>query len=152
MPFEEVRQALSPIADALDHLHGHTPPIVHGDVKPANLIRSASGKVVLVDFDIAAANATQRPLGTIGFVAPEVAAGDKPTPASDIYGLAAVLYECLAGSVLFDRDSEAALLYAHVEDAPEPLTVRRPDLPASIDDVLGRGLAKRPGDRYATAS
>ena len=85
------------MADALDHLHSHEPPIIHGDVKPANLVRTAGGQVVLVDFDIAGAQAGEGRVGTIGYVAPEVAAGEKPTPAADVFGLAATAVALLSG-------------------------------------------------------
>ena len=97
LPLEEVIADLAQVADALDHLHSHEPPIVHGDVKPANLVRTAAGRVVLVDFDIAGARSGEDRWGTVGFVAPEVMAGDKPGPASDVFGLAATAVTLLNG-------------------------------------------------------
>ncbi|HEY5422636.1 MAG TPA: protein kinase [Ilumatobacteraceae bacterium] len=97
LALHDVIEDISSVADALDHLHAHNPPIVHGDVKPANLIRSDEGRVVLVDFDIAATAATVGTAGTTGFIAPEVAGGDKPSPAADIYGLAATVWTLLTG-------------------------------------------------------
>jgi len=98
IPIQDVIEDLTSVADALDHLHAHNPPIVHGDVKPANLVRSDDGRVVLVDFDIAVTTTTYGTAGTSGFIAPEVAAGDKPGPAADIYGLAATVVTLLTGS------------------------------------------------------
>src|SRR5262245_58315086 len=81
---------LEQAARALEHLHGHDPPVVHGDVKPANLVLAASGRVVLVDFGLSSTPTDdQLRAGTAGFVAPEVAAGAKSTAASDVYSLAA---------------------------------------------------------------
>src|SRR5207253_3056489 len=78
--------------------------------------------------------------------------GDAVTSASDRYALAAVLYECLAGEVPFPRDSEAALLYAHVSEPPPRVSDRRPGLPAALDDLLARALAKEPAARFPTAT
>lgn len=97
LPFDVVLDCLAQAADALGHLHAHDPAIVHGDVKPANLVRTPAGRVVLVDFDVAATQVGRGPSGTIGFVAPEVAAGEKPQPAADVYGLAATAMTLLSG-------------------------------------------------------
>src|SRR5262245_49180478 len=91
---EYVRQA----AAALDHLHAHDPPIVHGDVKPANLVVKRTGQVVLVDFGIARAAGIRSRQGTRGFVAPEIAAGEPTTPKQDVYGLAATAVTLLTGT------------------------------------------------------
>src|SRR5262245_454420 len=89
---------LEQAAEALDHLHLHRPPVVHGDVKPANLILTSSGRVVLVDFGLSSRpHDDPRRAGTVGYVAPEIAAGERPTPASDIYSLAATALALLVG-------------------------------------------------------
>ena len=91
---------LAQAAEALEHLHTHDPPVVHGDVKPANLILTASGRVVLVDFGLSSSPTDDpRRAGTAGFVAPEVAAGARPTPAADVYSLAATAVALLTGGV-----------------------------------------------------
>ena len=89
---------LEQAAEALEHLHAHDPPVVHGDVKPANLILTSSGRVVLVDFGLSSTPADeQRRAGTAGFVAPEVAAGARPTAAADVYSFAATALALLTG-------------------------------------------------------
>jgi WD40 repeat protein/tRNA A-37 threonylcarbamoyl transferase component Bud32 len=89
---------LEQAAEALEHLHTHDPPVVHGDVKPANLILTSSGRVVLVDFGLSSSPTDDpRRAGTAGFVAPEVAAGERPTAAADIYSLAATAVALLTG-------------------------------------------------------
>src|SRR5262249_4775764 len=90
-----VLRHLAQAADALTALHAHDPAVVHGDVKPANLILTSGGKVVLVDFGLASAGGGARRAGTPGFVAPEVAAGGPPTRASDIYSLAVTAFALL---------------------------------------------------------
>src|SRR5439155_18134164 len=83
-----VLRHLAQAAEALTHLHNHDPVVVHGDVKPANMLLTGSGKVVLVDFGLAGSGSDRTGRGgTPGFVAPEVAAGQPPTRASDVYSL-----------------------------------------------------------------
>src|SRR5436309_13909250 len=77
---------LEQAAEALMHLHTHDPPVVHGDIKPANLILTSAGRIVLVDFGLSSTPSDHpRRAGTAGYVAPEVAAGAKPTAAADVY-------------------------------------------------------------------
>ncbi|MFL6203801.1 MAG: protein kinase domain-containing protein [Acidimicrobiales bacterium] len=113
LPLDEVIDDLAQVADALDHLHAQEPPIVHGDVKPANVVRAPSGRVVLVDFDIAGAESGAGPAGTLGYAAPEVAAGAKPTPAADVFGLASTAVTLLNGRSL----TEAAPTYPGIDAA-----------------------------------
>jgi class 3 adenylate cyclase len=120
MPLAQVIDDAAQIAAALDHLHGHAPPIVHGDVKPANAIRTPDGTIMLVDFDIASAQSERADAGTVGFVAPEVVAGEKPTPAADVYGLAATIVTMWTGS---------------------PPTSVRPDWSGAVGGVLQAALS-----------
>jgi serine/threonine protein kinase len=86
LPPARVLVIASQVADALDHLHNSVPPVVHGDVKPANVRVTPSGEAVLVDLGLVGAGPGS---GTAGYCAPEVAAGGQATPAADVYGLAA---------------------------------------------------------------
>jgi serine/threonine protein kinase len=99
LPLDRVVNYLGQAAEAIDHLHDHDPPIVHLDVKPANLILTADGRVVLVDFGISTRwdGIGERRHGTPDFAAPEISTGEA-TPASDIYGLAATAYTLLTGA------------------------------------------------------
>ena len=92
-----VLRCIAQAAEALTFLHTHDPPVVHGDVKPANLILTERGRIVLVDFGIASRGEWVARAGTPGFVAPEVAAGEPPTRASDIYSLAMTAFTLLTG-------------------------------------------------------
>ncbi len=74
--------------------------------------------------------------------------GERATHQSDVYALAAVLYECLTGVVPFPKDSEAAVLYAQMADPPPKVTDQRPELPVSLDEVIAMGMAKDPAERY----
>ncbi|MEJ2888397.1 serine/threonine-protein kinase [Actinomycetospora aeridis] len=149
------------IADALDDAHAHD--LVHRDVKPGNvLVTSGRGPdfVHLVDFGIVRlAGASTRgrnltgtgtTLGTLAYMAPEQFEGADVDRRADVYALAVVLYECLVGAPPFDGDMPA-MLHQHLTVAPPPPSARRPGLPPALDAVVLRGLAKRPGDRYAEA-
>lgn len=90
---------LAQAAEALTHLHSQDPPVIHGDVKPANLILTKGGRVKLVDFGMSSAPGAPRPrAGTPGFRAPELAADGLPSRASDVYSLAATAFALLSGS------------------------------------------------------
>jgi WD40 repeat protein/class 3 adenylate cyclase len=93
-----VLRALAETAEALTFLHGHDPPVVHGDVKPANLVLTERGRIVVVDFGIASTGDRVTRAGTPGFVAPEVAAGEPPSRASDVFSLAMTAFTLLTGS------------------------------------------------------
>src|SRR5262245_23893748 len=89
---------LADAAQALTHLHTLDPPVVHGDVKPANLVLTTGGRVVLVDFGLSSTpHSPRRSSGTVGYAAPELAAGWPPSRASDIYSLAATAFTLLVG-------------------------------------------------------
>ena len=98
LPPETVVGYLVEAAEALDHLHGQDPPVVHGDVKPANLVLGRNGRVFVVDFGIAVRLGASAAAGTPGYLAPEVAAGEPATPAADVYALAATAFALLTGS------------------------------------------------------
>jgi serine/threonine protein kinase len=90
-------------------------------------------------------------LGTIAYLAPEVIQGGAAVPASDRYAFAAMTYECLTGSVVYPRGTEAAVLYAHTSESPPNASSRRPELPSSLDDVFRKALAKDPDARPDSA-
>ena len=87
-------------------------------------------------------------VGTFDYISPEQIKGDRATTQSDVYSLAAVLYECFTGVVPYPKDSEAAVLYAHMADPPPKITDHRPELPGTLDEVIATGMAKEPAERY----
>jgi serine/threonine protein kinase len=147
---------LTQVAHALDA--AHETGLIHRDVKPQNILIDKGDHAYLADFglikapDEARLTGTGQFIGTIDYVAPEQIQGEPATPASDIYGLTGVLYECLTGDVPFPRASEAATLHAHVVQPPPRVSERRPDLPAALDDVIAHGMAKDSGERPPLAS
>jgi serine/threonine protein kinase len=148
-------------ARALDA--AHRKGLVHRDVKPGNLLIERGSDdadpdhVYLADFGItkhamsrSGLTSTGQFLGTIDYVAPEQIRGTSVLGLADQYSLGCVLYECLTGRVPFEKDLDAAIIWAHVEETPTMPTVLRPELPPEIDEVFGRVLAKRPDERYGT--
>ena len=153
---EHALRILEQVAAALDA--AHEGGLVHRDIKPQNVLVDGRGRAYLADFGLTKSSGsrgitrTGAYLGSLDYVSPEQVRGDEVTSATDRYAFAAVLYEALAGEVPFPRETEAALLYAHVSEPPPRLSERRPGLPPSVDDVLARGLAKDPAGRYPTAT
>jgi eukaryotic-like serine/threonine-protein kinase len=143
-------------AGALDAAHGAG--VVHRDIKPANLLLDDHDRLAIADFGIARVafddqlTATGQVLGTAAYISPEQAVGDAATAASDRYALAVVTFELLTGTRPFQAEHFAAQARAHVEDDPPAASERDPDLPDGVDEVLDRGLAKDPDERWSSAT
>ena len=143
------------IAAALDAAHADG--LVHRDVKPDNILTTARGFAYLVDFGIAHSSADTgltsdgAAVGSFHYMAPERFTSRVVTRGADVYALACVLYECLTGARPFPVGTDAAVMRAHLgEPPPRPSMIRR-DVPLGFDAVIGRGMAKNPSDRHATA-
>jgi serine/threonine protein kinase len=138
----------------------HNRNVLHRDVKPDNLMFSASGTLKVTDFGIAKvlggeetlATQAGQVLGTPAYIAPEQARGGLLSPATDIYAVATMLYELLSGQLPFPDDGDAmALLFKHAYEPPEPLTNKAPEVPQSIAAAVMSGLATEPDERPASA-
>jgi serine/threonine protein kinase/DNA-binding beta-propeller fold protein YncE len=153
---------VSQVASALDAAHARG--LIHRDVKPANILIAsgaggeAAGHTYLTDFGLAkrpgsAAGLTKSGqfLGSIEYAAPEQFEGKSLTPRTDVYSLGCVLFECLTAEPPFVREQEAAVMYAHLSEAPPRGSAINPDVSAEMDRVVVRAMAKRPEDRYASA-
>ncbi|MFZ0834043.1 MAG: serine/threonine-protein kinase [Mycobacterium sp.] len=143
------------IASALDA--AHESGLVHRDVKPENILITGDDFAYLVDFGIANASTDEKltelgtAVGTYAYMAPERFTNGEVTYRADIYALACVLHECLTGGQPFPADSVSVVITAHLmQPIPKP-SQARPGIPAAFDDVIARGMAKDPKDRYATA-
>ena len=152
LPLQDVLRITRDVGSALGYAHERG--IVHRDVKPANVILEASGRVILTDFGVAKIltgtqfTATGTVLGTPAYMAPEQGMGQPGDGRSDIYSLGVMLYEMATGRLPFDADTPLAVVMKHIHD-PLPLPrLVTPDLPESLERVILRALAKDPADRY----
>ncbi|HYU60655.1 MAG TPA: protein kinase [Solirubrobacterales bacterium] len=152
---------VSQIAGALDS--AHAAGLIHRDVKPGNiLVRSIGGRdhAYLTDFGIARRSGaevteltkTGETVGTIGYMAPEQIRGESPDGRADLYSLGCVLFECLTGHPPFERDSQPAMMFAHVSDERPRPSGLRPELGDRFDAVTVRAMALEPQDRYQTGT
>jgi serine/threonine protein kinase len=161
LPPERVTEIVSQVASALDAAHARG--LVHRDVKPANMLLEPNpaadrpDHVYLSDFGLSKTSlavsgltATGQFLGTLDYVAPEQIEGRPLDGRTDAYALACSAYEMLCGEPPFRRDQGVSVMYAHLSEPPPPIRPRRPELPPEIDQVLAKGLAKAPADRYAS--
>jgi eukaryotic-like serine/threonine-protein kinase len=149
---DAVRAIVQQTADAL--AVAHRAGIVHRDVKPANLLVTPAGEVKITDFGIARAadglalTQTGQLVGTPQYLSPEQVDGQSATPASDVYALGVVLYECLTGGRPFTGETPVATALAHLR---QPIPELPADVPADLRAVCERALAKDPAERYADA-
>ncbi len=145
------------VASALDAAHGMA--LIHRDVKPGNVLIEGR-RAYLTDFGLTKRSGGSKSgltqagelVGTIHYVAPEqIEAGDVDAR-TDVYSLACLLFHCLTGQVPFERDTDVAVIYAHLSETPPKLTDVRPELPAGLDAVIAKGLDKSPDRRFPSCS
>jgi len=143
------------VAEALDA--AHAVGLVHRDIKPSNVLLTPRDFVYLIDFGIAhTAGATRFTstgvaVGTLAYMSPERFEANVSEPPSDIYALTCVLYECLTGQLPFPGDSLPQQIAAHLTKPPPAPSAIAPHVPTAFDDVVAKGMAKAPVDRYPTA-
>jgi serine/threonine protein kinase len=145
------------VAAALDAAHGQG--LIHRDVKPANVL--IEGRTAfLTDFGLTKrieGSQTQLTkagdvVGTIHYVAPEQIEGGRVDARTDIYSLGCLVYHCLSGELPFARDTDVAVIYAHLSEEPPRLTSVRPELPGGLDAVIAKALEKAPERRFQTCA
>ncbi|MCV7009838.1 serine/threonine-protein kinase [Mycobacterium gordonae] len=152
---ERAVRVVEQIAAALDAAHASG--LVHRDVKPSNALMTDHDFVYLIDFGIAQDNSASklttasRTVGTWAYMAPERLMSDVADARTDVYALACVLYECLTGERPFAGDLVAQQMTAHLTTPPPRPSERQPAVPVGFDDVVARGMAKDPADRYPSA-
>jgi serine/threonine-protein kinase len=152
----QVAAITAQVASALDT--AHAAGLIHRDVKPGNILLDGD-HAWLTDFGLtrhlvssADITAASDIIGTPDYLAPEQIGGDSIDGRVDQYALACVVHHCLAGGPPFERDSDLAILQAHLNEPPPRITEQRPDLPEEVEQVLARALAKDRAERYPTVS
>jgi serine/threonine-protein kinase len=159
LPVEDALRIAGEVADALGYAHGRG--VIHRDIKPENILLE-SGHAVVADFGIAHAidvaggeqlTATGMAIGTPMYMSPEQAAGERSVDArSDVYALACVLYEMLAGQPPFTGPTAESVVRQHMLAAPAMVTQLRPAVPPNVVSALQRALSKAPADRFPSVS
>jgi TolB-like protein/tRNA A-37 threonylcarbamoyl transferase component Bud32/Tfp pilus assembly protein PilF len=159
---ERIAQGPLPIDDAVSLAiqageglaEAHEKGIIHRDIKPGNIMLTSHGQAKILDFGLARLGAhtkltkTDTTLGTAAYMSPEQSSGKEVDRRTDIWSLGVVLYEMIAGQRPFVGDYEAAVVHSILNDAPEPVTARRSNVPMELERILGKALAKNPSERY----
>ena len=158
LPLDEIDRIFTQLTDALSYAHSHG--VIHRDLKPANALVDSNGNLFLTDFGIAKLLESASPrltqtdaiMGPPAYISPEQAQAQTVDQRSDIYSLGIILYEMVTGRVPFTADTPLAIILKHISD-PMPLpSLIKSDIPASIEKVILKALAKEPQDRFATAA
>jgi eukaryotic-like serine/threonine-protein kinase len=156
LPVEVSLEIVACLADALHYAHGQH--VVHRDIKPANVMYdAASGELKITDFGIARLTDSSRTrtgvvLGTPSFMSPEQLQGRAVTGSSDLFSLAITACQLLTGQLPFRADSMPALMIKIAHEPHPPIRALRPDLPAGLDALFDRALAKSPADRIESGA
>lgn len=152
-PWKEALEVIDQLATALEHAYLHG--VVHRDIKPQNMMLTEDGLLKVLDFGIARVptlpSLTQSGfIGSPYYVSPEQAMGDEVDIRADIYSSGIVLYELLSGSIPFDAKSPWSIISQHIANEPPPIELPQGDIPANVQDLLKRMVAKKPQDRFQT--
>lgn len=156
MDLQTIADIISQVARALDYAHQRG--VIHRDVKPSNVLIDENGWALLADFGLARMmesseqlTASGEGIGTPAYMSPEQGQGLKVDARTDVYSLGVMLYEMLTGRVPYEAETPMGVILKHIsEPLPSPRSLR-PDLPEAVEQVVLKAMAKKPGDRYASA-
>ena len=151
---EEAVDIMKQLCSAISEAHSRG--IIHRDIKPQNVIVKADGSIKILDFGIATAKGSMQltqannVMGSVHYLAPEIAKGEAASPQSDIYALGIVLYEMLAGDVPFKADQAVQIALKHMREPMPDVRLINASVPQSIANVITRATAKDPNNRYGS--
>lgn len=151
---EEAVDIMKQLCSAISEAHSRG--IIHRDIKPQNVIVKADGSIKILDFGIATAKGSMQltqannVMGSVHYLAPELAKGEAASPRSDIYALGIVLYEMLAGDVPFKADQAVQIALKHMREPMPDVRLINASVPQSIANVITRATAKDPNNRYGS--
>jgi TolB-like protein/predicted Ser/Thr protein kinase/Tfp pilus assembly protein PilF len=152
LDLEQALRIVEQVAEGLQE--AHKKGVVHRDIKSANIMVTDRGQAKIMDFGLARVTesslVTQEgmTMGTVTYMSPEQARGEKVDQRTDIWSFGVVLYEMLTGRLPFRGEHEQAIVYSILKEKPEPITDIKPDIPVSIEQVVNKALEKDPGKRY----
>jgi serine/threonine protein kinase/lipoprotein NlpI len=152
LDIDEAKDIALQVAKGLEK--AHQKGIVHRDIKPANIMINNEGQAKITDFGLAKLSwgvdltKTSTIMGTVAYMSPEQARGEEVDHRTDIWSLGAMLYEMLSGERPFQKSQEQALIYAILNDKPTPLSLLRSDVPAHLEQVIEKALAKKASEKY----
>ena len=155
LPVADVVRVITEVGAGLDALHAAG--VMHRDIKPSNVLFDSEGTAMLTDFGLAKGRAytvLTRPgqvMGTLDYLAPELIRGKPATPATDIYALGCVAFECVVGRAPFADKSAFQVGLAHLDEPPPDPGAERPDVPAGFAAAILTALEKEPDQRPETA-
>ena len=155
LALNEALEYLIQVCEAVEYAHRRG--MVHRDIKPANIILDTQGQAILMDFGIVKIvggdkhTATGAVLGTALYMSPEQIKGESAEPRSDIYSLGVTLFEMLSGNPPFQADSVMTVMMMHLSDPVPDLRNLRPGIPASVEAIIQKAMAKKPDDRFQSA-
>ncbi len=155
---EKAADIIEQVAEALDYAHSKN--VIHRDMKPSNILLDAQDNAYLTDFGIAKMLGGSTSymtdgsgvIGTPSYMSPEQCQGKDLGPPTDLYALGAILYEILTGAPPYIADTPLTVMYMHVRDPIPKATLENPSLPPGVNTVFRRILAKRPAERYESAT
>lgn len=156
LTWKETIHFISQVLDALEHAHGKG--VVHRDVKPQNIMLMANGTLKMMDFGIArfsreqSVSVSEKAIGSVHYISPEQASGAETDQTTDIYSVGVMMYEMLSGRLPFESEDAMAVVVKQISDKAPSLHEIAPDVPMALVEIAEHAMAKRPINRYQSAS